>query len=82
MSVGWTDLSAGKTQDYVLEIQFDEAEMLKAYKEVYRNTPRQNGELITEIDKENNYKVYLQVGNKKLELLHQKGQIYYDNADK
>lgn len=83
MRVGWTDSSAGKTQNYVLEIRFDEAEMFEMYKEVYGVIPNQHCEMITEVNKGNDhYKVYLRVGNKRVELVHQKGQIYYDNADK
>jgi len=82
LRLGWTDSSAGKMKNYVLEMKFDEAEMFRAYKEVNGVNPDQNAELITEIDKANKYKVYLQVGNKKLELVHQKGQIYDDHVDK
>lgn len=79
MDIGWTDSLAGKKQDYVLEVKFDEAEMFKLYKEAYGDNPNQPGELITEINRGNDhYKIYLQVGNKKIELLKQKGQIYYD----
>jgi hypothetical protein len=83
MRVEWTDSLAGKIKNYVLEIKFDEAEMFKVYKEVYGVSSNQHGELITEINEANDhYKVYLQVGSKKLELVHQKGQICHDNADK
>ncbi|WP_254060821.1 DUF2931 family protein [Mucilaginibacter sp. L196] len=82
MRIGWTDSLGGKSQYYILEVKFDEAEMFKAYKEAYGDDPNQAGELITEINRGNDhYKIYLQVGDKKVELLKQKGEFSLYNAN-
>ncbi|WP_354360145.1 DUF2931 family protein [Pedobacter sp. UYP30] len=83
MNLGWTDTYAGKSQDYALHINFDEREMFKAYKEAYGNKPEQEGQLVVEINRGNDrYKVYLKVGDKKIEMLKHQGEIMFDNRNK
>ncbi|MGY4385195.1 hypothetical protein ACVWYN_002231 [Pedobacter sp. UYP24] len=84
MRVVWTDSIANKSDGYSLDINFDEVEIFKAYKEVYGDNPYQAGELQVLISKNYRkqsvagYRVFLKSGNKQVELLKQKGEIFYD----
>jgi len=79
MRVEWTDTINGRPKGYVLEVKFDEAEMFKAYKKVYGDNPGQPGQLVTEINAGNfSYRIFLQAGDKKAELLKQTGNILYE----
>jgi hypothetical protein len=83
MRAVWTASVANKPMGYVLDINFDEAEMFKAYQEVYADNPNQPAEIVAEVNRDNDrYKVFLQGNHKKIALLKQKGQIYYDNSVK
>jgi hypothetical protein len=79
MAICWSDSLGFKIQPYILEINFDEAEMFKAYKEIYGDDPNQEGELVVEVNRGNDqYKVFLETKDKKIQLLQDKGQIYFD----
>jgi hypothetical protein len=82
MRVEWTGTSAGGKTHYILDVKFDEEEMFKAYEEAYADNTNQPGELITEIDRANDqYKIYLRVGNKNVALTHQEGRISIYNEE-
>lgn len=81
MRAVWTATAAGKRMGYVLDIAFDEAEIFKAYKAVYGDTPKQAAELVIEVNKNNSsYQVFLQSPQQKIALLKQQGEIYYDDS--
>jgi len=78
IGINWIDSLGFKKQPYYLGIKFNEAEMFKAYKEIYDDDPNQEGELVIEVNRGNDqYRVFLQTKNKKVELLQDKGQIYF-----
>jgi hypothetical protein len=81
ISTSWTmEREPGKPQSYQLNIHFNEAEMFKVYKEIYGNNPNQEGELKIEINRGNDqYRVFLQNKDKKIELLQAEGEILLDN---
>jgi hypothetical protein len=80
LTATWSDTLGFKIQPYILKINFNEAEMFKAYKEVYGNNPDQKGELVVEVNRGNNqYRIFLQTKDKKVELLEDQGQIYFSN---
>ena len=82
LRVGWNGILGNKPQYYVLDINFDEAEMLSVYKEAFGDNPEQEGEVIVEINRGNDrYKVFLKVGTKKIALLKKQGDIklYQEN---
>lgn len=83
MNLGWTDVHAGKSQDYGLDISFDEAEMFRAYKEAFGDNSEKEGQLLVEINRGNDrYRIFLQVGTLKIELVKQQGEIMFDNRNK
>lgn len=79
----WYVDSAGKNQGYQLTVEFNEAEIMKAYAEVYGNASSENktqGDLIVEVNRGNDeYRVFLQGNGKKVELLQSTGEIYLTN---
>jgi hypothetical protein len=78
MGINWSDTLGFKKQPYYLGIEFNEAEMFKAYKEVFGDNPNQEGELVVEVNRGNDqYQVFLQTKNNKVELLQDKGEIYF-----
>jgi hypothetical protein len=75
---------AGKHQGYQLPIEFNEAEIMKAFTEVYgANYNPENkieGDLVVEVNRGNdNFRVFLQGNSKKVELLQSTGEIYLIN---
>ncbi|WP_354360147.1 DUF2931 family protein [Pedobacter sp. UYP30] len=76
MGIGWNGMLGNKPQYYILDINFDEAEMFRGYKEAYGDNPEQEGQLVVEINRGGDrYKVYLQVGDRKIELIKKQGEI-------
>jgi hypothetical protein len=74
----------GKHQGYQLPIEFNEAEIMKAFTEVYgANYNPENkteGDLIVEVNRGNDsFRVFLQDNSKKVELLQSTGEIYLIN---
>ncbi|HTB99395.1 MAG TPA: DUF2931 family protein [Ferruginibacter sp.] len=74
---------AGKKQGYQLPIEFNEAEIMKAYAEIYGSATLDNkiqADLIVEVNRGNDeFRVFLQGNGKKIELLQSKGEIYLSN---
>ena len=72
----WKVQWANRNQTYQLEIEFDEAEIMKAHEDVYGNDPNTHGELLIDINNGySHYHVFLQGNNKKVELFKTKGEI-------
>jgi hypothetical protein len=74
----------GKHQGYQLPIEFNEAEIMKAFTEVYgANYNPENkieGDLVVEVNRGNDsFRVFLQGNGKKVELLQSTGEIYLIN---
>lgn len=79
----WVASDTGKEAGYVLDIQFDEEEIFKAYQVVCGRIPKQPAELVVEINKKNNsFQVILRGSGKKIELQQQSGEINNDDSVK
>jgi hypothetical protein len=81
MSISWTmERTPNKKQSYQLNIEFNEAEIFKAYKETYATNPTQKVELVVAINRGNDqYQVFLQNKETKIELHQVTGEILLDN---
>jgi hypothetical protein len=80
----WYVDTLGKKQGYQLPIEFNEAEVMKAFAEVYGNNynpeNKIEGDLIVEVNRGNDdFRVFLQGNGKKVELHQSTGEIYLIN---
>jgi hypothetical protein len=81
ISVSWTvERATNKKQSYQLDMNFNEAEMFKLYKELYDTNPTEQAELVVAINRGNDqYQIFLQSKEKKIELHQVTGEILLDN---
>ena len=81
ISVSWTaERTPNKKQSYQLDISFNEAEVFKTYKEISEPNPTGQIELVIAINRGNDqYQVFLQNKEKKIELHQMTGDILLDN---
>lgn len=77
IAVNWNGTWQGKVQPFQVLIEFDEAEIMKAYAAVYENDRQGRAEIIVKLGSENNqYKVFLKGNSQDIELLKLSGQVY------
>jgi len=77
LEVQWEDDWAGKKHNYYMQVDMNEEEIFKAYKQAYGTNPNQEGELVIEISPGNDvYKIFLQTKDNKIELIQTKGEVY------